>query len=92
MRGVVAVASPVAFVLSFIVFSGIGYAILAIGGAIVGEALPSYLLEEGGILISALVWSVVGIWLLIDATLRGAALGKRGFSGKREGQPQPRVG
>jgi hypothetical protein len=38
-----------------------------------------------------LVWSVVGIWLLIDATLREAAWGERGYLGKREGQPQPRV-
>lgn len=82
MRGVAAVASPVAFILSFNVFLGIGHPTLATAGVIVGEALPSYLLEEGGILLSALVWSLVGIWLLIDATLRGVAWAKRGYLGK----------
>jgi hypothetical protein len=42
------VGAPVAFVFSFALFSIIGYAIVAAGRLIVGDALPSYLLEEGG--------------------------------------------
>lgn len=90
MRVVLAVASLLAFVASFAVFSGVGYAILAIGRIIVGDALPSYLLEEGGIFISAVVWLVVGIWLVVGVTLRGAR-GTHGTSGSREAEPQPRV-
>lgn len=63
MRVVLAVASPFAFVLLFLIFSSIGYAILAIGRLIVGDALPGYLLEEAGIFISAVVWLVVGVTL-----------------------------
>ena len=53
MRVVLAVMSPLAFVVSFAIFSGIGYALVAIGRLMVGDALPSYLLEEGGLLILA---------------------------------------
>jgi hypothetical protein len=66
MRVVLALLSPLAFVISFAVFSGIGYAILAIGGAIVGVSPPSYLLEEAGIFLSAVVWLVIGVILLLS--------------------------
>jgi hypothetical protein len=49
MRVVLAVAFPAAFFISFGIFSGIGYALVATGRLVVGDALPSYLLEEGGI-------------------------------------------
>jgi hypothetical protein len=64
MRGVAAAASPVVFILLFSAFSGVGYAILAIVGAVAGVALPSYLLEEAGIFLSAVVWLVIGLVLL----------------------------
>jgi hypothetical protein len=77
MRVVLAVASPLAFVVSFAFFSGIGYALVAIGRLIVGEALPGYLLEEGGIFVSAVVWLMVGIWLLAGVAPRRAVRGER---------------
>jgi hypothetical protein len=83
-----AVGSPVTFVLSFAILSGVGYALVAIGRVIVGDALPSYLLEEGGIFLSAVVWLVIGIWLVVGVTLRGT---DRGTSGSREATPHPRV-
>ena len=70
MRGVMAVVGPVAFVLSFALFSAIGYALVAAGRAIVGHALPAYLLEEGGIFIAAVVGLAVGAWLLVGLALR----------------------
>ena len=73
MRVVLAVASPVAFFLSFALFSGIGYAILAVGGALAGVSLPSYLLEEAGIFVSALVWSVIGVVLLFGSVRKPRA-------------------
>ena len=91
MRVVLAVMSPLAFVVSFAIFSGIGYALVAIGGAIVGVAVPSYLLEETGIFVSAVVWLLVGIWLVVGVTLRGAAQGTGGTPGSREAESQPRV-
>lgn len=69
MRFVVALASPFMFFFSFAVFSAIGYALLAIGGAIVGVSPPSYLLEEAGIFLSAVVWLVIGV-LLLFGTVR----------------------
>jgi hypothetical protein len=47
LRVTLAVVSPLAFSILFGVFSGIGYALVATGRNIVGDALPSYLLEEG---------------------------------------------
>jgi len=91
MRVVLAVASPIAFVVSFVVFLVIGYAILAIGRVVVGDALPRYLLEEGGIFISAVVWLIVGIWLVVGVTLREVARDTHVTSGSREAKPQPRV-
>jgi hypothetical protein len=67
MRGVAAVGSPVVFILSFALFSGIGYAILAVGGAFAGISPPSYLLEEAGIFISAVVWLIIGVILLFGS-------------------------
>ena len=67
MRGVAAVGSPVVFILSFALFSGIGYAILAVGDAFAGISLPSYLLEEAGIFISAVVWLIIGVILLLGS-------------------------
>ncbi len=46
------VGAAVAFVFSFALFSIIGYAIVAAGRLIVGDALPSYLLEEGDLYLS----------------------------------------
>ena len=67
MRGVAAVGSPVVFILSFALFSGIGYAILAVGGAFAGISSPSYLLEEAGIFTSAVVWLIIGVVLLLGS-------------------------
>jgi hypothetical protein len=91
MRGVAAVVSPVAFFLSFALFSAVGYALVAAGRAVVGDALPAYLLEEGGIFIAAVAWLAVGVWLVAGVTLRGDARGPRGASGDRGAEPQPRV-
>lgn len=41
------VGSPVAFVISFVVFELVGYALVAAGRAVSSGALPGYLLEEG---------------------------------------------
>src|SRR3712207_9308607 len=43
LRVILAVVCPCAFFLLFGIFSLIGYALIAIGRLIVGEALPSYL-------------------------------------------------
>jgi hypothetical protein len=69
LRVPLAVVSPLAFGVLFSVFSGIGYALVAIGRLIVGDALPSYLLEEGGIFVSAVVGLGAGIWLVVDVVL-----------------------
>jgi hypothetical protein len=61
MRVVLAVASPLLFILAFLALSVIGYALVAIGRVIAGDAVPSYLLEEKGIVISAVVGLVAGI-------------------------------
>jgi hypothetical protein len=85
MRVVLAVASP-------LVLIGVGYALGGvIGGAIVGVAVPSYLLAEAGILGLAVIGLVAGIWLVVYVVRRGAAQGTRGASGSREAEPQPRV-
>ena len=67
MRVVLALASPVAFILSVALFLAIGYAILAVGGALAGVSLPGYLLEEAGIFISAVVWLIIGVILLLGS-------------------------
>jgi hypothetical protein len=67
MRGVGAVASLAAFFLSFSLFSAVGYTALDVGGAVIGVSLPSYLLEEAGIFISAVVWLAIGLALLFGS-------------------------
>ncbi len=90
-RVVLAVVSPLVFGALFAVFGGIGYLVLVIGGALIGVAVPSYLLEEGGILVSAMVGLIVGLWLVIGVTLRGAPRGTHGTSVSQETEPRPRV-
>lgn len=62
-----AVGALLAFFISFAIFSGVGYAILAVGGAIAGISPPAYLLEEMGILVSAVVWLLIGAMLVIGS-------------------------
>ena len=45
----------------------------------------------GGIFISAVVWLVIGIWLVVSVMLRGASHSTRGTSGTQEAEPQPRI-
>ena len=91
MRIVLVLASPLLFILAYLVFLGIGYALVAIGRVIAGDAVPSYLLEEGGIFISAVVGLAAGIWLLAGVTLRRVSLITRSVSGNREAEHEPRV-
>lgn len=62
-----AVGALLAFFISFAIFTGVGYAMLAVGGAIAGISPPGYLLEEMGILISAVVWSAIGAMLVVGS-------------------------
>ena len=66
-RVIITVLFPFVFILSFFVFLVIGYAIVAVARVIVGDALPRYMLEEAGILISAVVWMVIGAVLLFGS-------------------------
>jgi hypothetical protein len=91
LRVILAVVSPFAFFVLFGVFSGIGYALVAIGRLIVGDALPSYLLEEGGIFVSAVAGLVAGIWLVVDVVVRGVPDSTDGASGSRQAELRPRV-
>jgi hypothetical protein len=84
MRVVLAVASPLLFMPAFLMFSAIGYALVAIGRLIAGETVPGYLLEEGGIFVSAVAGIAVGTWLVVDVVLRGTAHGTEEASGSRE--------
>ena len=84
MRIVLAVASPLVLLgVGYALGGGIGDAILVIGGAIVGVAVPSYLLAEAGILGLAVVGLLAGIWLVVDVVLRGVSHGTDGPSGSR---------
>ena len=67
LRVILTVGFPFVFVLSFFVFSAIGYVIVAGARVIVGDALPRYMLGETGILISAVVWMVIGAVLLFGS-------------------------
>ena len=67
LRVMFTVGFPFVFVFSFFVFSAIGYVIVAGARLIVGDALPRYMLGEAGILISAVVWMVIGAVLLFDS-------------------------
>ncbi len=91
LRVILAVVSPFAFFVLFGIFSGIGYALVAIGRLIVGDALPSYLLEEGGIFVSAVVGLLAGIWLVLDVVLRRVPYSTDGASGSRQAELRPRV-
>jgi hypothetical protein len=91
LRVALAVASPFAFPVLFAICSLIGYALVAIGRLIVGDALPSYLLEEGGIFVSAVVGIVAGIWLVLDVVVRGVPDSTDGASGSQQAEPQSRV-
>lgn len=91
MRIVLVLVSPLVFFCAFTIFSGVGYALLALGGAIVGVAVPGYLFEEGGIFISAVVGLVLGIWLVVGVARRGGSDGTRAASGSLEAEPRPRV-
>ena len=66
-RVIITVLFPFVFILSFFVFLVIGYAIVAVARVIVGDALPRYMLEEAGVLISAVVWMVIGAVLLFGS-------------------------
>ncbi len=84
MRVVLAVASPLVFGgVVYVVGGGIGGAIVVIGGVIAGVSPPGYLLAEAGILGSAVVGIAVGVWLVVDVVLRGAAHGTDAASGSR---------
>ena len=91
MRVVLALASPLMFIPAFLMFSVLGYALVAIGRIIAGDAVPGYLLGEGGIFISAVVGLVAGIWLVAYVVRRGATQGTRGASGSRQAESQPSV-
>jgi hypothetical protein len=91
MRVVVALASSLMFFPAYMVFMSIGYALVAMVRAIAGDAVPGYLLGEGGIFISAVVGLVAGMWLVAGVTLRRVARGPRGAAGNREAEHQPQV-
>jgi hypothetical protein len=91
LRVTLAVLSPIAFSLLLAAFLGIGYALVATGRIIVGDALPSYLLDEGGIFVSAVVGIVAGLWLVVGVVVRGIPDGTDGASGGRRSESQPTV-
>ncbi len=62
MRIVLAVASPVVLLgVGYAVGGVIGYAVLLIGSALAGVAVPGYLLQEAGILGLAMIGLIAGI-------------------------------
>ncbi len=91
LRIVLALASPVAFFFLSGIFLVIGYALVAIGRVIAGDAVPGYLLEEGGIFISAVVGLGAGIWLMVDVVLRGVPDSTHDASSSQQAESQPRV-
>jgi hypothetical protein len=87
MRIVLAVASPVVLLgVGYAVGGVIGYAVLLIGSALAGVAVPGYLLQEAGILGLAMIGFVAGIWIMAYVMPRGAAQSTRGTSGSREAE------
>jgi hypothetical protein len=87
MRIVLAVASPVVLLgVGYAVGGVIGYAVLLIGSALAGVAVPGYLLQEAGILGLAMIGLVAGIWIMAYVMPRGAAQSTRGTSGSREAE------
>lgn len=92
MRVVLAVASPLVLLgVGYAVGGLIGYAVLVIGGAAAGVAVPGYLLAEVGILGLAVIALAAGIWLAVEVALRGVSDGIEPASGSREAEHQPRV-
>ncbi len=92
MRIVLGVASPLLLLgVGYIVGGAIGFAILVIGGALVGVAVPGYLLAESAILGLAVIGLVAGVWLLAYAKPRGGTQSTRGTSGGREADSRARV-
>ena len=92
MRVVLAVASPLVLLgVGYALGGGIGGAILVIGGALAGVAVPGYLLAEAGILGLAVIGVLAGVWLVVNVMPRGAAQGTRGTSGSRGAESRPRV-
>ena len=65
---------------------GIGYALLVIGGALVGTGVPGYLRAESAILGLAVIALAAGTWLAAYAVARGAAQSTHGTSGSREAE------
>jgi hypothetical protein len=87
MRVVLALASPLLFLgLGYMVGGGIGYALLVIGGALVGTGVPGYLLAEPAILGLAVIGLVAGTWLVAYVVARGVAQSTHGTSGSREAE------
>jgi hypothetical protein len=87
MRVVLALASPLLFLgLGYMVGGGIGYALLVIGGALVGTGVPGYLLAESAILGLAVIGLVAGTWLVAYAVARGVAQSTHGTSGSCEAE------
>ena len=92
MRVVLAVTSPLVLLgVGYTLGGGIGYAILVIGSALAGVAVPAYLLAEAGILGLAVIGLVAGIWLVAYVIPPGAAQSTRSTSGSREAESQLRV-
>jgi hypothetical protein len=92
MHVVLAVASPLVLLgVGYALGGGIGGAILVIGGALAGVAVPGYLLAEAGILGLAVIGLVAGIWLVVCVMARGAAPSTRRTSGSREAESRARV-
>ena len=92
MRIVLAVASPLVLLgVGYALGGVIGGAILVIGGAIVGVAVPSYLFAEAGILGLAVIGLVAGTWLVVYVMPRGAVQSTRNTSDSREAESRPRV-
>ena len=87
MRVVLALASPLLFLgIGYMAGGGIGYALLVIGGALVGTGVPGYLRAESAILGLAVIALAAGTWLAAYAVARGAAQSTHGTSGSREAE------
>jgi hypothetical protein len=87
VRVVLALASPLVFLgVGYMVGGSIGYALLVIGGALVGTGVPGYLLAESAILGLAVIGLVAGTWLVAYAVAGGAAKSTHGTSGSREAE------
>lgn len=65
LRTVAVILSPIVFVASFLVFQ-------AVMIMIVGDWGPTYVREEAGIFVAAVVWLLIGVALLVFARRRAA--------------------